>query len=153
MEELSRNEATELLDSAPVAHLGMIDGDQPYVTPMSFVHDGDRIYFRTVAGRKLAAIKARPKVCIEVSTYDEETGDWASVIVYGTAVETEDEDVKTSVVSMLLEKYETVVGSPLVRGGMRPLEGLPHVVVVEIQEISGMAAGRGWSPKTKPGRL
>lgn len=153
MEPLSHDEAVGLLRDAPVAHVGMIDGDQPYVTPMSFVLEGENVYFRTVAGRKLDAIRANPGICIEVSTYDEETGDWASVIVMGAAEEVQDEETKTSVVSKLFEKYDKVIGSPLDRSGIRPLEGHPHVVVVEIRQVSGMSSGRGWAPRTKPGRL
>ncbi len=153
MEPLSREEALSILEDAPVAHLGLIDDGEPYVTPMSFVLDGDRILLRTMAGKKLEALRANPSVCVEVSRYDEETGDWASVIVRGVAKETEEEDLKTEVVSGLFRKYEKVIGSPLARGGMQPLEGLPHVLVVEMREVTGMASGRGWSRRTRPGRL
>ena len=153
MEPLSREEALAVLDEAPVAHLGLIDGEKPYVTPMSFVVEGNRIFFRTMAGKKLDALRANPAVCIEASRYDEETGDWASVIVRGVARETDEEDLKTEVVSGLFKKYEKVIGSPLARGGMQPLEGLPHVLVVEMEEVSGMVSGRGWARRTRPGRL
>lgn len=153
MEPLNREEALEILRDAPVAHLGLIDDGEPYVTPMSFVLEGERIFFRTMAGRKLDALRANPSVCIEASRYDEETGDWASVIVRGVAVETEEESVKTDVISRLFRKYDKVIGSPLAGGGMRPLEGLPHVLVVEMGEVSGMVSGRGWGRRTRPGRL
>lgn len=90
MEELSREEAFRLLSEAPVAHLGVISEGRPYVTPMSFVVDGERILFRTVAGRKFRAIAENPNVCIEASRFDEQTGDWVSVVVTGTAKETKD---------------------------------------------------------------
>lgn len=153
MDRISQEEAYEVLANSPVAHLAMIDDGKPYITPMSFVIEGDRIFFRTMAGRKLEALRENPAVCIEAVSYDEQTGDWVSVIVTGNAVETDDDDVKTSVISELLRKYEKVIGSPLQRGGMQPLSGLPHVLVVEIEEISGMASGRGWSQRTRPGRL
>lgn len=153
MDPISNEDALEILENAPVAHLGVVEGDRPYVTPMSFVYDGERLYFRTMAGRKLEALRENPNVCIEASRYDDETGDWVSVIITGKATETDDDDVKTSVISKLMRKYEKVLGSPLERGGMQPLAGLPHVIVVDVEEISGMSAGRGWSQKTRPGRL
>ncbi len=153
MERLSREEAIEILADVPVAHLGLIDDGEPYVTPMSFVVDGERILFRTMAGRKLEALRANPSVCIEASRYDEETGDWASVIVKGVARETDEESLKTEVISGLFKKYEKVIGSPLARGGMQPLQGLPHVLVVDMLEVTGMVSGRGWSRRTRPGRL
>jgi nitroimidazol reductase NimA-like FMN-containing flavoprotein (pyridoxamine 5'-phosphate oxidase superfamily) len=153
MESLSREEALEVLENAPVAHLGMIDGDEPYVTPMSFVVEGERIFFRTMAGRKLDALRERPSVCIEASRYDEQTGDWESVIIRGEAHETDEDAIKQDVVAKLLRKYESVLGSPLGGRGMRPLQDLPHVVVVDIEDVSGMTSGRGWSERTRPGRL
>lgn len=153
MEPLSREEAMSILEDAPVAHLGMIDGDEPYVTPMSFVLEGERIFFRTMAGKKLEALRANPSVCIEASRYDEETGDWASVIVRGVVREADEENLKTDVIAGLFRKYEKVIGSPLARGGMQPLQGLPHVLVVEMREVTGMVSGRGWSRRTRPGRL
>ncbi|MEX0863278.1 MAG: pyridoxamine 5'-phosphate oxidase family protein [Acidimicrobiia bacterium] len=153
MDSISREEALAVLGSAPVAHIGVIEGGEPYVTPMSYVVDGERMLFRTMAGRKLEGIRINPVVCVEVSKYDNATGDWVSVIVRGTATETEDDEIKTLTITKLLDKYREVVGSPLSTGGMQPMSGFPHVVVVSIDEISGMVSGRGWGHRTKPGRL
>lgn len=153
MESLSREEALEVLESAPVAHLGLIDAGEPYVTPMSFVVEGERIFFRTMAGKKLDALRENPSVCIEASRYDEETGDWESVIVRGEARETDEDAITQDVIAKLLRKYEKAIGSPLGGRGMRPMQDLPHVVVVEMGEVSGMTSGRGWSERTRPGRL
>jgi nitroimidazol reductase NimA-like FMN-containing flavoprotein (pyridoxamine 5'-phosphate oxidase superfamily) len=67
MDQIGKDEALEVLQSAPVAHLGMIEGGEPYVTPMSFVVSGDRILFRTMAGKKLDALRASHSVCVEVA--------------------------------------------------------------------------------------
>lgn len=154
MEPLTREQALDLLSSRPVAHLGVVRDGRPYVTPMSFVVDGDRILFRTMAGEKLDGLKANPFVCIEVASYDEQTGDWASAIVKGEATEVEDQDVQSLTTSLLFRKYGDVLGSPLSRGGgMQPIQGLPHVIQVTIDEVSGMSSGSGWSTRTRPGRL
>ena len=47
---------------------------EPYVTPMSFVVDSDRILFRTNPGKRHEAMLENPVVSIEASTFDEETG-------------------------------------------------------------------------------
>ncbi|HUF14273.1 MAG TPA: pyridoxamine 5'-phosphate oxidase family protein [Acidimicrobiia bacterium] len=154
MEPLSVEEAMEVLDSQPVAHLGVIHDGLPYVTPMSYVVAGDRILFRTMAGKKLDALRSNPEVCIEVSTYDPDSGDWSSVIVRGTASEVEDDDTKTATITRLFDKYDQVLGSPISGGGgLRPVLGLPRVIAVSIDEISGVTSGRGFSIRTKPGRL
>jgi nitroimidazol reductase NimA-like FMN-containing flavoprotein (pyridoxamine 5'-phosphate oxidase superfamily) len=155
MEPLSTEEALELLRSAPVAHLGMVDGDVPYVTPMSFVIEpGGTLLFRTLPGRKLRVLQANPRVCIEASKYDESNGSWDSVIVTGTAREVDDAQLQSSVVALLFDKYETALGSPLGRSGsMQPLLGTPHVFQVDIDEITAWTSGRGFAARTKPGRL
>jgi nitroimidazol reductase NimA-like FMN-containing flavoprotein (pyridoxamine 5'-phosphate oxidase superfamily) len=120
---------------------------------MSFVVDGGRILFRTTGGKKLEAIRRNPTVCIEVSKFDAGSGEWASVIVVGTAVEVGDSQIGELAVSKLYDKYSDALGDPLSRGGLQPLPGLPHVIEVAIEEITGMCSGSGFSPRTRPGRL
>ncbi|HYJ25966.1 MAG TPA: pyridoxamine 5'-phosphate oxidase family protein [Acidimicrobiia bacterium] len=153
MEPIDETEALEFLRDAMVAHLGVIDDGKPYVTPMSFVLDGRRLLFRTKPGKRFEAIEDNPRVCVEVSRFDDESGDWVSVVVNGTAIERTDEPTTSHAVEMLLEKYAAVLGSPLGTGGLQPMASFPHVVEVSIDEISGMSSGRGFSYRTRPGRL
>jgi len=148
-----RDQALRLLEEAAVAHLGLISKGRPYVTPMSFVVDGERVLFRTKPGKKLEAIKENPEVCIEASRFDEETGWWASVIVMGTARESHDADTEQLTVELLFEKYSKSLGSPLSRDGLQPLPGFPHVIEVKIEEVTGMSSGGGLRARTRPGRL
>ncbi|HEX6299903.1 MAG TPA: pyridoxamine 5'-phosphate oxidase family protein [Acidimicrobiia bacterium] len=154
MEPVSREEALEVLAGQPVAHLGIVVDGVPYVTPMSFVLEGNRILFRTMAGKKLEGIKASPAVCIETADYNPETGDWVSVIVRGTARLVDDPDTRQELIALLYDKYEKVMGSPLSGGGgLMPLGGTPYVIEVPIDEMTGMSSGRGIRVRTKPGRL
>jgi nitroimidazol reductase NimA-like FMN-containing flavoprotein (pyridoxamine 5'-phosphate oxidase superfamily) len=153
MDALSREEALKLLAIAPVAHFGIISDGRAYVTPMSFVVDEDRILFRTTGGKKLEALRKDPRVCIEVSKFDPDSGEWASVIVNGTAVEVGDSRIGQLAITKLYQKYADALGDPLSRGGLQPLQGLPHVIEVVIDEITGMSSGTGFSPRTRPGRL
>jgi len=131
----------------------ILDGE-PYVCPMSFVVDEDRILFRTLAGKKLDGIRANPRVCVEVSSFDEESGDWRSVIVRGTARFVDSDGVRQKIIAQLFSKYQKVMGSPLsAGGGLMPLGGNPHVIEVPIEEISGMSSNGGFGIRTKPGRL
>ena len=153
MDTLDREQALTILETAPVAHLGMIYDGEPYVTPMSFVVSEGRILFRTMAGRKLDALRENPVVCIEASRFNDETGEWKSVIVKGRAEEVGEDELKQTTVSLLLHKYEKVMGSPLSSGGVQPLAGLPFFIKVEIQDVTGMTSGGGLSARTRPGRL
>ncbi len=154
MEPLSREQAFDLLDRQPVAHLGIVLDGEPLVFPMSYVMDGERILFRTLAGKKLDGIRANPRVCVEVSSFDEETGNWRSVIVSGTARLVDSDEVRQSLIARLFAKYEKVMGSPMsAGGGLMPLGGDPYVIEVTIEEISGMSSDGGFRIRTKPGRL
>ena len=153
MEQVSPQQAWAFLEAAPVAHIGVLAEGEPYVTPMSFVVDGERILFRTKPGRRFSALEQNPVVSIEVSSYDSTNGDWTSVIVKGKAYETTDDQIISLTVERLFQKYRDALGSPLGRGGLQPLASFPHVVVVEIEEISGMTSGGGLGARTRPGRL
>jgi len=153
MEPITEAEALQFLNEAMVAHIGVVQDGEPYVTPMSFVVDRQSILFRTKPGRRFEAIASNPMVCVEVSHFDESTGDWISVVVRGNAVERTDEATTSRTVTLLMDKYRAVLGSPLGHGGLQPMATFPHVIEVPIAEISGMVSGRGFSYRTRPGRL
>lgn len=153
MDPMSDTEALDFLEHEMVAHVGVIDDGKPYVTPMSFALDGRRLLLRTKPGRRFEAIESNPTVCIEVSRFDDSSGDWVSVIVEGKAVERTDEATTTRAVELLLQKYAPVLGSPLGTGGLQPMASFPHVLEVSIDEMTGMSSGRGFSFRTRPGRL
>lgn len=151
MEDIHREQSLKILADAEVAHLGVIDGDVPYVTPMSFVVVDETIYFRTKPGRRLSALESNPRVCIEVSRT---TGPaWESVIVWGDATAVDDLETRTAVVTALLHKYRKN-GDPL--NASVSSSGLgkePVVMAVAIDEVSGRSAGLGLDEYLRPGRL
>ena len=153
MESITVEQAKRFLDESLVAHIGVMSEGEPYVTPMSFVVDGDRILFRTKPGKRHEAMMENSAVSIEVSTFDDETGDWTSVIVRGRAAEAGDDATISLTVQLLFQKYGTVLGSPLSRGEIQPMASFPHVVQVPIDEITGMTSGGGFAMRTRPGRL
>ena len=65
------NEIIKILDKSKVVHLGMVDGDEPYVVPMNYgytMEDGKLTLYLHGAnrGRKLDLIRANPKVFFEM---------------------------------------------------------------------------------------
>lgn len=65
------NEIKEILDKSMVVHVGMVDGDEPYVVPMNYgytLEDGVlSIYLHgATVGRKLDIIRKNPKVFFEM---------------------------------------------------------------------------------------
>ena len=55
-----------IIRACQVCRLGMVDGDLPYIVPMSFGYDGRALYFHCATqGRKLDVLRRRPRVCFE----------------------------------------------------------------------------------------
>ena len=64
------NEIIRILDEAKIAHIGLVDGDEPYVVPMNYgyiMENGKLTVYLHGAnrGRKLDLIRANPKVFFE----------------------------------------------------------------------------------------
>ncbi len=153
MDTLTQEECQSLLEREHVAHIGVITEDGPYVTPISYVTLANKLAFRTAPGRRTEAIEIDPRVCVEASQYNRETGDWSSVIVYGKAsVIRNDAAREQVVVDALFEKYrnayDNLLASP---GGFGP--STRFVVLVDIEEMSGRSSGGYLQPRTRPGRL
>ncbi len=65
------NEIIKILDNSKVLHLGLVDGDEPYVVPMNYGYtfeDGKLTIWLHGArkGRKIDVIRANPKVFFEM---------------------------------------------------------------------------------------
>jgi nitroimidazol reductase NimA-like FMN-containing flavoprotein (pyridoxamine 5'-phosphate oxidase superfamily) len=153
MDTLTAEQCQTLLEEAHVGHIGVVTDEGPYVTPISYVVIGNQIAFRTAPGRRTEAIQVDPRVSIEVSRYDRETGDWSSVIVTGTArVIRNDPGKEQIVVDALFEKYRNAYDNLLsLPAGLGP--GTRFIVVVDVAEVSGRSSGGYLQPRTRPGRL
>ncbi len=150
MDELAPDQCRQLLDRSKVAHLGVVDDDRPYVSPLSYVLIENHVCFRTGAGRRMDAIRANPEVCIEVSEFGD-GGGWESVIAWGRASEVEDDHDAQEIIAGLLAKYRPLLGSPFSPGAVLPEAGI--VVKVSLERISGRSSGSYFGVTTRPGRL
>ena len=154
MEELTRREMIGLLKQELVGHLGVTDGSEPYVTPISFVHAGDALYLRTGPGRRLAAIEAGPHVCVEVSRYTGDDGSWESVVLWGTAeVLEEGDDEADEAIGLLMFKYRKAFTATAAFTEPGPLAPDEVVVKIPIERVSGRRSAAGFTAHLRPGRL
>lgn len=87
------------------------DDDYPYAVPISYVYDGERLYFHCAkSGHKLDAIFRNPKASFCVIDKDEivpeeYTTYFRSVIVFGKIRILEDDGEKRSAIEKLALKY------------------------------------------------
>lgn len=151
MDELTPTEASQLLTSEQVAHIGVVDDGVPYVTPVSYVIVEGEFCFRTGAGRRVDALRENPSVSIEVMRLVD--GRWECVIASGTAREISDSQQASVVISELLKKYSEQIGSSLTGGARTPMPEPGIIVAVKLSEISGRSSGSWFSIPTRPGRL
>lgn len=110
-------EILRILDSAKIVHLGMIDGDEPYVVPMNYGYTMENgrlcLYLHgATAGRKLDVLRANPKVFFELDCdivpFEGMTAchygiAYASVMGRGTAEILEDMEEKKKGLSILMK--------------------------------------------------
>ena len=111
------NEILELVAKTDVLHLGLFDGDYPYIVPLHYGYEyADRtltLYMHGAKeGHKIDLINANPNVCVELENDVELIpGDvactygssFASVIGRGTASIVTDEEEKIKGLKLLME--------------------------------------------------
>ncbi|HTX43165.1 MAG TPA: pyridoxamine 5'-phosphate oxidase family protein [Methanocella sp.] len=133
-----------LLERAEVGQLATVDADgKPYVVPVCFVLDGERIYFHcALEGKKLDNIRASPAVCFSAYELlgmgvspDKPCRSWThfrSAVATGRA-RVLDDDEKLRPLRLLAEKYAK---GPVAEMPADPV-GRTSVVEITIDEVSG----------------
>ena len=109
---LSETDCSDILKRGTSGVLALMgDGEYPYAVPMSYVYDGEKLYFHCAkSGHKLDAIAGNPKASFCVVDRDqvvpeEYTTYFRSVIVFGTMRIIEEEQEKRTAVEKLALKY------------------------------------------------
>lgn len=111
------NEIIKILDKSKVLHLGLVDGDEPYVIPMNYGYEfvDDKLVFYLHGarqGKKLDIIKANPKAFAELECdivpFEGEVAckygiTYASVMAKGKAVIVDDTEAKMHALSVLMK--------------------------------------------------
>ena len=116
----------EILDGADILHMGLFDGEYPYVVPVHFGYtfSGDTLVFYTHGakeGHKLDLIRENPNICVQVDC-DVKTlpakvacgygSTFASVIAKGKAELLEDPAEKAEALKILM-KCQTGMDFPI----------------------------------------
>ena len=112
VQQLSYEESEAVLLRCSAGVLALT-GDKafPYAVPLSYVYDGEHIYFHSATeGHKIDAIQRNPNASFAVIDQDEVipekyTTAYRSVVVFGSVRIIEDEGEKRSAVRKLAVKY------------------------------------------------
>ena len=117
---LSREEVSSVLYRGTSGVLALSgDDNYPYAVPISYVYDGEKIYFHCAkSGHKLDAIQQNEKVsfCVidqDKIVPDEYTSYFRSIIAFGRIEVIKDEKEKRTAIEKLASKYapeDTAIG-------------------------------------------
>ena len=109
---LSSEEISAVLNRGTSGVLALSgDNDYPYAVPISYVYDGEKLYFHCAkSGHKLNAVQRNAKASFCVIDQDkiipeEYTSYFRNVIVFGRIQVIKDEDKKRQAIEKLAVKY------------------------------------------------
>lgn len=143
------DEILEIIAKCEVCYVSMIDIEgMPYVVPLNFGYENGVLYLHGAKeGKKIAALKHNPKVCVAFSTdhllryqHEQVACSWSmkyrSVLLYGEVEFINDEQERIEALNVMMRKYakrDFKFNMPAVR------EVLPFKVVAT--KIEGRAYG------------
>jgi len=104
---LTKAEALEVLENGKMGHLGCIDQDEPYVVPINYFLEGQCIYSHSLPGLKIFAMRAHPRVCLQVDDIDDDYH-WRSAIAFGRFEEIQSVKDRRTVLKGLLNRFPTL---------------------------------------------
>lgn len=145
MQVLGYSEIVRLLETAPIARLGMTGPEGPYIIPMPFYFDGEAFYMRIPQrGRKEGCLSFDPRVCIEVDGYTPDLSVYWSVIADCEIDTAANPELIENIRERNHEKYERLRGNAR-KGHGRPkaAPGQSGVRRFVVKEIGGRRSDRG----------
>jgi hypothetical protein len=127
-----------ILRKGSLGRLGCIADGAPYVVPVNYLFDGQDVYLHSLPGRKIDALRANPRACLQVDEIKDEYH-WRSVIAYGTYEEVSDEKTREEILARLFDRLPNM--TPV---ESRLAQGLKAAIVfrIKVDEITGV--GEDW---------
>lgn len=144
MRALLEEEARALLSAWRIGRLGCVDNGEPYVVPINYVFEDGSIYSHSLPGRKIDAMRAHPRACLQVDEIENDF-EWRSVIAYGNFEETRIPSDRRSILSKLLARFPllTTVESVMAQDAAAPDSVVFRIVVDRITGVEEEGAKFG----------
>ena len=132
--ELNPGESKKILSDNTLGRLGCISEGEPYVVPVYFHFDGERIYIHSLPGKKIDALRTHPRACLLVDEI-QDAYRWRSVIAYGEYEEITDEQLRER---KLLELFRRLPHLSPVESKMSKDERKMILFCLRIDQITGV---------------
>ncbi len=136
-EMTDRNDIEAILKSCVLCHLGMCDGDRPYVLPLNYGYQDGCVYIHGAGeGQKLDILRQNRNVCVTVERDvaiqkgerpEDCTTLYQSVVAFGKAELVTDEAGKQEGLAILMAQH----GEPL--QGPLPAAVLARLTVIRVR--------------------
>ena len=81
-EIMVEKDVRELVASTTIGRLACSHDDQPYIVPISYVYERNRLYGFSTFGQKIEWMRTNPSVCVEIDEIADRHH-WASVVIIG----------------------------------------------------------------------
>jgi hypothetical protein len=135
---LRDTDSLAILREGSLGRLGCIADGAPYVVPVNYLFDGQDVYIHSLPGRKIDALRANPRVCLQVDEI-EDAYHWRSVIAYGIYEEVSGEKTREEILVKLFGRLPNM--TPV---ESRLAKGLKETIVfrIKVDEITGV--GEDW---------
>ena len=136
---MSEEEARALLRAGRLARLGCIAEGYPYVVPVNYAFNGEFVFSHSLPGLKVDAMRAFPRVCLQVDEVRSETR-WKSALAFGTFEELNDRGERERALPLLLPLFPqlTPVESLITADAGAPA---PVVYRVRVERVTGIREG------------
>jgi len=140
---ISKQECRELLERVSVGRLACSLENRPYVVPVCFAYESDRIYVFSTFGKKIEWLRENPKVCFQADEIGSRSN-WTSVIVDGNYLELRESQyaAERQHAIEVLGKYSEWWKIPLAERleQTRDLSIKPVLFRIDIESMSGLRA-------------
>ncbi|MBM9519336.1 pyridoxamine 5'-phosphate oxidase family protein [Desulforhopalus vacuolatus] len=138
----AKAEIDAVIRASVVMRLAVVDGDRPWLVPLCFGYDGEKLYFHSSSrkGRKQVILEKNGRVCFEFEDgvqvkAAEKPCNWSfsfrTVIGEGVARELTDDEAKRAALTCIISQYAEEKWAP----ASLSLKGV-QVWEIDIEEIS-----------------
>ena len=135
--QLHSEESRALLRAGKLGRLGCVADGEPYVIPVHYLFEDDSIYIHSLPGRKITALRAHPRACLQVDEI-KDAFHWQSVIASGNYEEVTDPQERERILCALFARlpHLTPVESAMIRAA-----GLTETIIfrLRIDTITGVS--------------
>lgn len=142
-QQMSNEEAADILMSGKTGVLAVCGGDEPYAVPLNYAYYKEKLYFHcALVGRKLDEISRNSKVSFCVVAEDEVvperfTTRYLSVIAFGFASVLPRGDEFYAAIRALTAKYSPNVADELRENEIEKYADKMNIVAIKITHITG----------------